>query len=286
DMRKMGGIYKLVPVTYILMIIGTLALTGVGIPGIGGFAGFYSKDAIIEAAYVAGAAGHNGPAVFAFWAGLIAAAMTSFYSWRLIFMTFHGKHRGEKEVLDHAHESPFNMTIPLVILAVGAVLAGVIFYDQFMLYKDTGFWGQALPEGHGKPKFPTWVLWAPFVVTVLGFVLAWFMYIRDNGIEKRIAGQANGGGGIFYKFLLNKWYIDELYEATIIRGARKLGDIFWKIGDIKIIDGLGPNGFAAASLAVGKKLSKLQSGYLYHYAFVMLLGVAGLIAFVSMNAPG
>ncbi len=286
DMRKMGGIYKLVPVTYVLMIIGTLALTGVGIPGVGGFAGFYSKDAIIEAAYAAGVSGHNAPAVFAFWAGLIAAGMTSFYSWRLIFMTFHGKHRGDKEVLDHAHESPFNMTIPLVILAVGAVLAGVVFYDQFMLYKDTGFWGQALPEVHGKHKFPAWVLWAPFVVTVLGFILAYFMYIRDNGTVKRIAGQANGGGGVFYKFLLNKWYIDELYEATIIRGTRKLGDIFWKIGDIKIIDGFGPNGFAAMSLSVGKKLSKLQSGYLYHYAFVMLLGVAGLVAFVSMKAGG
>jgi len=286
DMRKMGGIYKLVPVTYILMIIGTLALTGVGIPGIGGFAGFYSKDAIIEAAYAAGSAGHNAPAVFAFWAGLIAAAMTSFYSWRLIFMTFHGRFRGDMETLKHAHESPFNMTIPLLILAIGSVLAGVIFYDQFMLYKDTGFWGQALPEGHGKHKFPLWVLWAPVAVTFAGFVLAWFMYIRANGTEKRIAAGANGGGGIFYKFLLNKWYIDELYEATLVRGTRKLGDIFWKIGDIKIIDRFGPDGFAAAALAGGKKLSKLQSGYLFHYAFVMLLGLAGIIAYVSVKAAG
>lgn len=302
DMRKMGGIYKFAPVTYILMIIGTLALTGVGIPAIGnfpgvGFAGFYSKDAIIEAAYAAGAGGHNAPAVFAFWAGLIAAGMTSFYSWRLIFMTFHGKFRGDPETLKHTHESPLNMVIPLAVLAVGAVIAGVVFFGQFMGEQTAEFWGNALPGSgaaageHGETTggghdFPTWVLWAPFVVTLLGFILAWSMYIRDNGAEKRIAGQANGGGGIFYKFLLNKWYIDELYEATIIRGTRKLGDIFWKIGDIKIIDGFGPNGFAAASLAVGKKLSKFQSGYLYHYAFVMLLGVAGLVALVSMKAVG
>ena len=207
-------------------------------------------------------------------------------------MTFHGKFRGDPETLKHTHESPLNMVIPLAVLAVGAVIAGVVFFGQFMGEHTAEFWGRALPGGeHGEAAggghdFPTWVLWAPFVVTLLGFILAWSMYIRDNGVEKRIAGQANGGGGIFYKFLLNKWYIDELYEATIIRGARKLGDIFWKIGDIKIIDGFGPNGFAAASLAVGKKLSKFQSGYLYHYAFVMLLGVAGLVALVSMKAVG
>ena len=285
DMRRMGGISKLVPVTYILMIVGTLALTGVGIPGVGGFAGFYSKDAIIEAAYMAGAGGHNAPAVFAFWMGLIAAGMTSFYSWRLIFMTFHGKFRGDKETLKHAHESPLNMVIPLGVLAIGAVLAGVFFFGQFMGEHKADFWNHALPSHAGEHHHPpTWVLWAPFVVTLSGFVLAYLMYIRDNGTEKRIAGQEDGG--IFYKFLLNKWYIDELYEATIIKGARKLGDIFWKIGDVKIIDGFGPNGFAAASLGIGKKLSKFQSGYLYHYAFVMLLGVAGLVAFVSMKAVG
>lgn len=290
DMRKMGGISKLVPVTYILMIIGTLALTGVGIPGVGGFAGFYSKDAIIEAAYAAGAGGHNAPAVFAFWAGIIAAGMTSFYSWRLIFMTFHGRYRGDPETLKHAHESPLNMTVPLTILGIGAVLAGVYFYGQFMGEHKDAFWGHALPTAHGAEgehggghhDFPTWVLWSPFVVTLFGFVLAWLMYIRDNGTEKRIAAE----GGIFYKFLLNKWYIDELYDAVLVRGARKLGDLFWKMGDIKIIDGFGPNGFAAASLGVGKKLSKFQSGYLYHYAFVMLVGVAGLIAYVSMKAGG
>ena len=136
--------------------------------------------------------------------------------------------------------------------------------------------------GGGHHDFPTWVLWAPFVVTLAGFVLAWLMYIRDNGTEKRIKAK----GGLLYNFLLNKWYIDEIYEATILRAVKWLGDVFWKIGDVKIIDGFGPNGVAAAALAGGRKLSKLQSGYLYHYAFIMLLGLAGLIGFVVMNGAG
>jgi NADH-quinone oxidoreductase subunit L len=303
DMRKMGGIYKLVPLTYVLMIIGTLALTGVGIPGTHiGFAGFFSKDAIIEAAYAASAGGNNAPAVFAFWAGLIAAGMTSFYSWRLIFMTFHGKHRGDSHVLEHAHESPLSMTIPLVLLAIGAVLAGGLMFAKFMGVDATAFWngamsapveavaehGGAVAEhgaheaSGGEHDFPTWVIWAPFVVTLGGFILAWMMYMWRDGVVKRI----NAEGGPLYKFLLNKWYIDELYDATVVRLVRVLGDLFWKIGDIKIIDGLGPNGFAAMSMFGGKKLSKFQSGYVYHYAFVMLLGLAGIIALVSTSGGG
>ena len=309
DMRKMGGTRKLIPITYILMIIGTLALTGVGIPGTQiGFAGFFSKDAIIEAAYAAGAGGHNAPAVFAFWMGLIAAGMTSFYSWRLIFMTFHGKFRGEPETLKHAHESPMSMVVPLGLLSVGALFAGVFFFKKFMGADMSAFWAGALPgtgvaeytlaatehgsrpvpvDAHGAAAgahhdFPAWVLWAPFVVTLGGFIVAWLMYIWRDGVVKRV----NGKGGMIYEFLLNKWYIDELYDATVVRLTRKLGDIFWKIGDVKIIDGLGPNGFAAMALAGGKRLSKFQSGYLFHYAFVMLIGLAGLIAFVASKAGG
>jgi len=306
DMRKMGGIHKLIPVTYIFMIIGTLALTGVGIPGTSiGFAGFFSKDAIIEAAYAAGAGGHNAPAVFAFWMGLIAAGMTSFYSWRLLFMTFHGRFRGDPETLKHAHESPLSMTVPLALLAIGALFAGLFMAKQFIGFGGSaeisnGFWNGALPGtgivehaadahgaaaehgGGGHHDFPLWVLWAPFVVTLGGFILAWLMYIRNDGTQKRI----NAKGGMLYNFLLNKWYIDELYEATVVRLVRKLGDLFWKIGDVKIIDGLGPNGFAAMALASGKRLSKFQSGYLYHYAFVMLVGLAGLVAYIAMKAAG
>ncbi|MEE9273648.1 MAG: NADH-quinone oxidoreductase subunit L [Robiginitomaculum sp.] len=302
DMRKMGGIYKLIPVTYILMIIGTLALTGVGIPGTQiGFAGFFSKDAIIEAAYAAGMEGHNAPAVFAFWMGLIAAGMTSFYSWRLLFMTFHGKFRSDKHILVHAHESPLNMVVPLVLLAIGALFAGGLFYAKFMGADAGVFWNGALSggalehapaavehsvavaeHGGGHHDFPAWVVWAPFVVTLGGFLLAVLMYQWRDGTQKRI----NAKGGPLYEFLYNKWYIDELYEATIIKLVRWLGDIFWKIGDVKIIDGLGPNGFAKMAMAGGKRLSKFQSGYLFHYAFVMLIGLSGLIAYVVTKVGG
>ncbi len=303
DMRKMGGIWKVVPVTYIVMIIGTLAITGVGIPGTGniGFAGFASKDLIIESAYDA-AHGGSAAGAFAFWAGIVAALMTSFYSWRLIFMTFHGKHRGEKKVLDHAHESPLTMLIPLGVLAFGALFAGMFFYKKFA-YGVNDFWGHALPMQHaqiaadnlyaaagttmsdeaaGHHSYPAWVLWAPFIVSALGFVIAWFTYMYKNGVEKRV----NAEGGPLYNFLLNKWYIDELYDATIVRATRWLGDVFWKVGDIGIIDRFGPNGVAAAAMSIGKRLSKIQSGYLYHYAFIMLIGVAAIIALVMRTVGG
>ena len=296
DMRKMGGTFKLIPLTYILMIIGTLALTGVGIPGTKiGFSGFFSKDAIIEAAYAAGAGGHNAPAVFAFWVGLIAAGMTSFYSWRLIFMTFHGRYRGDLRTLEHTHESPPVITVPLGLLATGAVLAGAYYFNNFMGAGKDVFWAGSLPGstegGHAlvipqedaysgtHHDFPTWVLWAPFIVTLFGFVVAWLMYIRARWTENHLGDE----GGPMYKFLLNKWYFDELYDATIVRATRTFGDLFWKVGDIRIIDGFGPNGFAAAALASGKKLSKFQSGYVFHYAFVMLIGIVGLLAYVFLK---
>ena len=322
DMRKMGGIRKKVPLTYAAMIIGTLAITGIGIPGTKiGFAGFFSKDAIIEAAYSAGIAG-SGAGAFAFWIGLVAALMTAFYSWRLIFMTFHGEYRGDKHTLDHAHESPMNMLVPLGLLSVGAIAAGFVFYSKFM--GNAGdFWHGALPskygadraaiasehlmaaaetahDGHDAVKhggpfgwlfnlvhgYPFWVLLLPLVMSVSGFIIAIIMYMRGEGAAKHIRNIEETGGSPLYNFLLNKWYIDELYDATVVKGARKLGDIFWKIGDQKIIDGLGPNGVAAFAAGAAKRLSKIQSGYLYHYAFVMLLGVAVIIALVFRTVGG
>ncbi len=304
DMRKMGGLWKVIPFTYIVMVLGTLAITGVGIPGTGniGFAGFASKDLIIESAYDVAHAG-SASGAFAFWAGILAALMTSFYSWRLIFMTFHGKHRGKKKYLDEAHESPLVMTIPLGILAFGAVFAGIFFYKSFA-YNANEFWNHALPmgghaqmaapdlyaaaetvksdAGGGHHDYPAWVLWAPFVVSLLGFIIAWFTYMYKNGTEKRIAAQ----GGPLYNFLLNKWYIDELYDATVVRATRWLGDIFWKVGDIGIIDRFGPNGVAGAAMAGAKRLSKFQSGYLYHYAFIMLIGVAAIVGLVLRTVGG
>ena len=324
DMRKMGGIRKKVPYTYAAMIIGTLAITGIGIPGTKiGFAGFFSKDAIIEAAYSAGIAGSNAGS-FAFLIGLVAALMTAFYSWRLIFMTFHGEYRGDKHTFDHAHESPMNMLVPLGFLSVGAIVAGAMFYSKF-IGNAGDFWHGALPVHAGEhhaalaPEhlyaaaenvasdahhdeikhgglfgwlfnkvhgYPFWVLLSPLLVSVTGFVVAYMMYMRGEGASKHIRTIEETGGGPLYKFFLNKWYIDELYDVTVVKGARKLGDIFWKVGDQKIIDGFGPNGVAAFAVGAAKRLSKIQSGYLYHYAFVMLLGVAVIIGLVFARTVG
>lgn len=343
DMRNMGGIYKLLPVTWILMIIGTLALTGVGIPMIGvGFSGFYSKDMIIEEAFMMGQEGLPF-GLFAFWIGVIAAGLTSFYSWRLIFMTFHGKHRGDKHTLDHAHESGPVMLIPLVLLAVGALFAGAAFKSDFVGKDALTFWGDSLPagpyaeynygagashdaasgdahaaeaghdapaapvaadshaadahgadshgadsqgageahgDGHGGHHPPDWVLFAPFAATLLGFLVSWFFYVSNPGLPARIAAR----GGPLHAFLYNKWYFDEIYDFVFVRGTRALGDLFWKGGDKKIIDGLGPDGVAAAALAGARRIARLQSGYVYHYAFVMLIGVLGLALWVVARA--
>ena len=327
DMRKMGGTYKLIPMTYIFMIIGTLAITGLGIPGTKlGFAGFFSKDVIIEGAYAATAGGAYAPAMIALVIGLVAALMTSFYSWRLIFLTFHGKHRGEPDVLKHAHEAPPVMMIPLAALAVGAVFAGMFFYKHFIGDYAAGFWASALPvdnaysgtgvapgmaaeashgaghadAGHGADhsgdksdhgdgghhKFPLWVLWSPFVAMAIGFVTAWLMYMVKGGTEKHAAASMRGEGGPMYRFLLNKWYVDEVYDAIFVKGLRRLGDFFWKVLDIRIIDNLGPNGFAKLASGGAGKLSKLQSGYLFHYALVMLIGVAAIVALVFSKLSG
>ncbi len=281
DMRNMGGVWKKIPYTWALMIIGTLALTGVGLPMLGiGFAGFFSKDAIIEGAWdVAHATGSN-VAMLAFWTGVIAALLTSFYSWRLIFLTFHGKYRGDHHTYDHAHESPKVMMIPLVLLAIGAVLAGSLFVRYFVGSAGEGFWREAMviPEYHGHDHIPLWVLWAPFAVTLAGLLGAMLVYLTRAGEGLRDSAKKTP----LHAFLYNKWYFDELYHAVFVRGARALGDIFWKIGDVRIIDGLGPNGIARAAKAGAARLSRLQTGYLYHYALVMLaalvIAITALIA--------
>jgi NADH-quinone oxidoreductase subunit L len=341
DMRLMGGVWKKIPYTYALMIIGTLALTGVGIPGtMLGFAGFFSKDAIIEGAYAVGADTGSGVAMAAFWAGIVAALLTSFYSWRLIFMTFHGHFRGDHHTYDHAHESPKVMMGPLVLLAIGAVLAGVLFMPKFVGDDAEGFWRESIvlaahdeaeaehvtpggaaptegelspvPEAEGAAAVegpspeteaapvaaaetaveeehakeghhvPLWVLWAPFAVTLTGFLIAVWTYLLNEGFGARVAAR----GGPLHAFLYNKWYFDELYNAVFVRGARALGDLFWKVGDVRIIDGLGPNGFARMAKAGAARLSRLQTGYLYHYAFAMLVALVVAITVLIALRPG
>jgi NADH-quinone oxidoreductase subunit L len=300
DMRKMGALWKLMPITYAVMLIGTLAITGVGLPGIDlGFAGFFSKDAIINAAY-AGLRHGDSAAAFGFVISLIAAGLTSFYSWRLIFMTFHGHAKwgqpvhgaGEHEAAqagpdsgDHAqdvkpHESPWVMLIPLLLLSVGAIFAGRAFVELFVGEDRRDFWRGAilaLPTNHAldPASLPAWVVWGPLTVTAIGLFGAWYAYIRHEGMGARIAARK----GPLWSFLYNKWYFDELYDAIFVRSAKALGDLFWKGGDKAVIDGLGPDGVSAVSYAVGKLTGRAQTGYVYHYAFVMLLGIAGLLVY-------
>jgi NADH-quinone oxidoreductase subunit L len=284
DMRRMGGLRKLIPTTYWMMIIGTLALTGVGIPAtIIGTAGFFSKDAIIESAF----AGHNAMAGFAFILLVVAACMTSFYSWRLIFMTFHGKPRATADVMHHVHESPPVMLVPLIILAIGALFAGLIFHDFFIGEDYTHFWKAALfmsADNHILHDFhavPFWVKLAPFAAMLLGFVVAWHFYIRSPETPKRLAENHRA----LYAFLLNKWYFDELYDYLFVNPAKRLGRFLWKTGDGRLIDGLGPDGISARVIDVTNRVVKLQTGYLYHYAFAMLIGVAALVTWMMFGGP-
>lgn len=283
DMRYMGGLRKHIPMTFWAMTIGTLALTGVGIPGtMIGFAGFFSKDVIIESAY----ASHSSVSGFAFTLLVIAALFTSFYSWRLAFLTFFGKPRASADVMHHVHESPMVMLAPLALLALGAVFAGVAFEGHFFGHEYGEFWKGALftlPENEILEQFhgvPTWVKWSPFIAMLTGFVTAWYMYIKSPSTPKVLAEQHR----VLYQFLLNKWYFDELYDLLFVRSAKALGRFLWKKGDVGVIDTYGPNGVAAAVVDVTQKVVRLQSGYLYHYAFAMLIGVAALITWMMLGS--
>jgi NADH-quinone oxidoreductase subunit L len=316
DMRKMGGLWKLLPVTYGVMTVGTIAITGLGIPGIGGFAGFYSKDSIIESAFASFSSGHSAMGLFAFFVGIIAAGLTAYYSWRLVFMTFHNKPVWKDEAhADHAHddhashaqlethsepldddhahddhahhgplkphESPLVMLVPLLLLSVGAIAAGFVFAPYFIGHHEAEFWHGAVFNGptnhvlHDSHSVPTWVKWSPLVLTLLGTFAAFWIYVVKEGMARRMADR----GGVVHAFLYNKWYFDEVYDFVFVKGARALGDLFWKVGDVTIIDGGGPNGMAWLSRKFAGGLSRFQSGYVYFYAFVMLLGLAGFLAF-------
>ncbi|RWP31370.1 NADH-quinone oxidoreductase subunit L [Mesorhizobium sp.] len=281
DMRRMGGLRTLIPKTYWMMVIGTLALTGVGIPvTVIGTAGFFSKDAIIESAFAA----HNPVAGLAFVLLVVAACFTSFYSWRLIFMTFHGQPRASHDVMHHVHESPPVMLVPLYILAAGALFAGVIFHGAFIGEGYAEFWRASLftlPENHilhDIHEVPFWVKLSPFVAMLIGFAIAWQFYIRAPEMPKNLAAQHRG----LYAFLLNKWYFDELFDFLFVRPAKRLGHFLWKTGDGTVIDGLGPDGVSARVVDVTNRVVKLQTGYLYHYAFAMLIGVAAFVTWMML----
>jgi len=320
DMRHMGGLRKHIPFTAAMMTIGTLALTGFPFT-----AGYFSKDAIIEAAY----ASHTPGANFAFLATVIAALFTSFYSWRLYFMTFEGPakwgahastpplhegvahagtaaegghghdveppaaaphaHHGHDEHAhdghghghgDHTpHESPLVMLIPLGVLALGAVVAGFAFKEAFIGHDYDHFWKGALFTGadnhilHEMHEVPGWVVASPFVMMVLGFLIALWFYVINPRMPAIVAGQQP----LLYRFLLNKWYFDEIYDFLFVRPAMWLGRFLWKKGDGWLIDGFGPDGVSARVVDVTNRVVRLQTGYVYHYAFAMLVGVAALV---------
>src|SRR5215218_3005627 len=311
DMRHMGALRRYIPFTAAMMAVGTLALTGFPFT-----AGFYSKDAIIEAAFVS----HRPGAAFAFLATVIAAGMTSFYSWRLFFLTFEGRarwgshgaeahapsdhegvahddHSRDIEPASHAdhehsghgdhtpHESPLTMLVPLGVLALGAVVAGFAFKESFIGHNYDAFWKGALftaKDNHILEEIhhvPAWVAWSPFVMMLIGFLLALWFYILDTRRPVELARQQP----LLYNFLLHKWYFDELYDRIFVRPAMWLGALFWKVGDVRIIDGLGPDGIAARVIDVTRGVVRLQTGYVYHYAFVMLIGAAALFTWYLVS---
>jgi NADH-quinone oxidoreductase subunit L len=276
DMRKMGGIYKKLPYTYALMMIGTLALTGFPF-----MAGYYSKDAIIETAYAAGTSVGN----YGFIIGVLVAFMTAFYSWRLVFLTFHGPTRADHHTFDHAHDSPPVMLIPLIVLSIGALFAGAVFNSDFVGHGLHEFWGPAIVIDHAhaalenRHHVPEWVALAPTVAAALGLALSWLMYIRAPRMPVELAKTHE----LLYRFLLNKWYFDEIYDFLFVRPALRLGYFLWKRGDGQVIDGFGPDGIASSVMAATKRVVRLQTGYLYHYAFVMLIGVAVIITWFSWS---
>ena len=332
DMRNYGGLRKKIPYTFAAMMIGTLAITGVGIPLSGwiGFAGFASKDAVIESAYAAG------PMGYAFWMLVIAALFTSFYSWRLMFLTFYGKPRGDKHTHEHAHESPMVMLIPLGVLSLGAVFAGAIWYNSFFGHTDsvakffgvpyaeagehsaegdghgeTASHGETADAGHGEDakggehhyvfagqpgqgaiyvgpdnnilneahEVPKWVKVSPFIAMLLGLGTAYWFYIVNPKLPKRLAESQRP----LYLFLLNKWYFDEIYDFLFVQPAKGLGRLLWKRGDGNVIDG-SINGVAMGFIPMLTRLAgKAQSGYIFTYAFFMVIGIAALVTWMTLS---
>jgi NADH-quinone oxidoreductase subunit L len=316
DMRFYGALRKEIPLTFWAMTVGTLAITGVGIIQVAGFAGFgfagfYSKDAIIESAFASGTT----LGAFAFTIGIVAALLTSFYSWRLVFLTFFGKARwaasehiqhalhdhghhgdhpdeedaghdtrpqeaGAHQIREgtggyHPHESPWTMLVPLGVLSLGAIFAGIVFHEPFIGAEGgEHFWAGSIAfDGHlahAIHEVPLWVKLAPGTVMIIGFLIALQAYIRNTTIPERFTAQWS----VLYRFLYNKWFFDEAYNVIFVRPAIALGRIFWRKGDEGTIDRFGPNGAAALVVGGNRLTARLQSGYLYTYALVMLLGLA------------
>jgi NADH-quinone oxidoreductase subunit L len=273
DMRKMGGIWRKIPVTYVCMWIGSLALAGIPF-----FAGYFSKDMVLEAAW----ADHSTQGTFAYFMGLTAAFITAFYSWRLLIMTFHGKSRANEKVLSHVHESPAIMIVPLLILSIGAIGAGYVFYNMFVGDDRASFWATSLfvleqnDTIEAAHHVPFWVKKAPLVAAVSGILIATLIYGFGGGFARFIARVFKPIHTLFF----NKYFFDELYDKVFVRSALCFGSLFSTKGDQSIINRMGPDGLASRSQAIARALSSIQTGYVYHYAFVMILGLVGVLSWI------
>ena len=273
NINKMGGVWKKLPYTYILMVIGTLALTGFPF-----LSGFYSKDAIIEFAYLRG----NTTGYYAAGLGILTAFLTSIYSWRLMFKTFHGEYNNKDIKIEETHESPMVMIIPLILLSIGAIFAGYIFKELFLdSYNVNNFWQDSIfflkPLSTEHP--PIWFLILTPILVVISIPIAYYLFVKNKELLKQIADVNKP----LYQFLLNKWYFDELYNVLFIIPSKKMGLFLWKFFDIKIIDGFGPDGISALIKKCSIKANKFQSGFIYQYAFVMLLGFSALLTFLIVK---
>jgi NADH-quinone oxidoreductase subunit L len=276
DIRMMGGLWRKIPYTFAVMCVGTLALTGFPL-----FAGYFSKDAIIESAY----ASHNPVSTYAYLLTVVAAALTSFYSWRLMFKTFFGEPH-DQEHYEAAHESPMWMLVPIGVLAAGSILSGFPFKELFAGPGVEEFFRESVKMNphiiEDMEHMPHLLGWLPFVMMLLGLGVSYLFYIRRPYLPEQLAAQQP----MLYEFLLNKWYFDELYDLIFVRTTKWIGRTLWKVGDGYLIDGFGPDGVSARVLDVTRNVVKIQTGYLYHYAFAMLIGVAGLITWFMFGFGG
>ena len=272
DINEMGGVWRQLPYTYVMMIIGTLALTGFPF-----LSGFYSKDAIIEFAYLKG----NTVGYYAAGIGIFSAFLTSVYSWRLIFKTFHGEFKNRNMKISDTHESPFVMLIPLILLSIGAIFAGVLFKDLFIGHGETSFWNNSLfflnPLSSEHP--PMWFLLLTPVIVTLSIPISYFLFVKNKVIVKNLA-EVNKP---LYNFLKNKWYFDELYDVLFVKTSKKIGSFLWKFFDVRLIDGFGPDGISDLIKNLSQKANRFQSGFIYQYAFIMLLGFSALLTFLIIK---
>ena len=273
NINNMGGVWRKLPYTYTLMIIGTLALTGFPL-----LSGFYSKDAIIEFAYLSGTA----TGYYAAGVGIFTAFLTSIYSWRLMFKTFHGQYNNQEIKIEETHESPLVMLIPLVLLSIGAIFAGFIFKELFIGYEGiNNFWRESIfflePLSTDHP--PLWFLILTPTLVTLSIPLAYYLFIKNKNFPAQLVNINKP----LYEFLLNKWYFDELYDVLFVKPSKKFGLFLWKFFDVKIIDGFGPDGISDLIKKFSIKANKFQSGYIYQYAFVMLLGFSAFLTFLIIK---